>query len=546
MIRNVTRGRDSRGVRTRRSPPCFGFVCGGLSLIGFAAQCFGQTGALAPAVSGPSAPDTGATTPNSGPTEPVTGLAGIGFRIVPSFDLGETYNDNVRLAPKGFETSDFITTLSPGLNISEDASRIQGRLLYNPQELIFARGTSADTLQQRLLGTGHATLYQEMLFFDASAAVQQAFVSNTGATGPTTLTSSGNLQTVNTVNASPYLMEHLGHFANSETRYRFSSIDTGGGQIAPEHINEGLQKFTGGEFFGRLGWTLTGDWTQIDRLTGTSDPLGGTSSTDQVGRLDLQYPVLYSVSLIGGAGYEQIKDPTLAVQPKGPIWNVGLQYQPNQLVSASLTYGKRFGQTDIEFHASYALTPQLQVHASYTQRVQTSQSQLASNLNQVTLGPNGTFIDSQTGQPITVNGTNLGTSSSAFGVTSGSFLDKRYQADVEATRGRNNYYFTAYDEKQSGQTFSASGQHVIGTTLSWGRQLWPNLSSTLSGAYSRSMFQDGSGRVDNLYSVSLGLAYTISPTATANLSATRYDRRSNTEGDSLADDVITVSLHKQF
>lgn len=541
--------RTQRRIRGRVSgrwpASCIGFVCGSVSVVAFAAHGFGQT-RTPPAIQ-PIDPAPGAAAPaEAGPTGLNSRLASIGFHVTPFFDIGETYNDNVHLVERGSETSDFITTLGPGVDITENSRRVQGRLVYNPQELIFARGTSSNTLQQRLLGTGHADLYQEMLFLESSASIQQAFLSNTGATGPTTLTSSGNLQTVKTANASPYLMEHLSRYADSETRYRFSYIETSGGQIAPEHINEALQRFTGGEFFGRLGWTLTGDWTRIDRGTGTSDPFGGTSSTDEVARADLRYPVLYSISIIGGAGYERITDPSLIVQPNGLIWDVGLQYQPNQTVFASLTYGRRFEQTDIEFHASYALTPALRIHARYTQLVQTSQSQIASNLNQVTLGPNGTFIDSRTGLPVTANGNAFPTTSSAFGISSGSFLDKRYEMDVEAVRGRNSYFFAAYDEKQSGQTLGTSNERIVGTTLSWIRQLWPNLSSNVTGGYSHSVFQDGTGRVDNLYTVSLGLAYAISPTATANLAATRYDRRSNVAADGLIDDVVTVSLHKEF
>lgn len=540
-----TQRRIDGGVPRRGPARCIGFVCGSMSMLGFIAPGFGQTTAPPAIQPNPPAPDT-AVPSEGGPTGLNERLASIGFHLTPFFDIGETYNDNVHLVARGSETSDFITALSPGFDITENSRRVQGRLVYNPQELIFARGTSSNTLQQRLLGTGHADLYQEMAFLDSSASIQQAFLSNTGAIGPTTLTSSGNLQTVKAANASPYLMEHLAQYADSETRYRFSYIETSGGQIAPEHINEALQRFTGGKFFGRLGWTLTGDWTRIDRGSGTSDPFGGTSSRDEVARADLQYPVIYSISVVGGVGYERIADPSLIVQPNGLIWNAGLQYQPNQTVFASLTYGRRFEQTDVEFHASYALTPGLRIHALYTQLVQTSQSQIASNLGQTTLGPNGAFINPQTGLPVTVNGNAFPTTSSAFGISSGSFLDKRYEADVEATRGRNNYFFSAYDEKRSGQTLGTSNERILGTTLSWIRQLWPNLSSNVTGGYSRSLFQDGSGRVDNLYTVSFGLAYAISPTATTNLAATRYDRRSNFAAESLVNDVVTISLHKEF
>ena len=546
---------------------------GVLSLLTFSGLAFGQQGGSTSGISSPASPG-----PNSAPGPATTGLGapnppfilaptfggayatnanntdlgvgGKGFRLVPSLDLGEVYNDNVGLAARGLERSDLITTIGPTLDMTEDARRLQGRLVYNPQALIFARGTNADTIQQRLLGAGKAQLYQDMLFLDTSASIQQGFVSSTGAIGPTTLTTNGNLQTIRTVNASPYLREHLSSYADSETRYNFSSIDTSGGQIAPQRINEGRQSFTSGDYFGRLKWTLTGDWIRIDRGAASSDLLSDTSSTDKFARADFQYPIYQALSAIGGAGYEQITDPTLVVQPKGAIWDAGFNYQPNELISASLTYGRRFDQTDIEFSAIYALRPDLRIHAIYTQTFQTSQSQFATNLGQVTLGPNGSFIDPQTGLPINPNSANAGLGFSPFGISSGSFLDKRYEADIEATRGRNGYFFSAYDEKHTGQNFAlfgtASNERIIGTSLTWTRQLWPNLSSFMNGSYSHSSFLDGSGRVDNLYSASANLVYSISATASAALSITRYQRNSNFPGQSIINDVVAASVHKQF
>ena len=43
---------------------------------------------------------------------------------------------------------------------------------------------------------------------------------------PTTLTTNGNLQTAYTENLSPYVRQHLGSYADSESRYVFSSVTT--------------------------------------------------------------------------------------------------------------------------------------------------------------------------------------------------------------------------------------------------------------------------------------------------------------------------------
>lgn len=526
-------GKSGHGVCGSRVSQSLGVLCCGIFSLGFSVQSAAQ-GMYPPA---------GGIGPAQGPVVPPVPS----WTITPSLELGETYNDNVNLAPRGSAVWDVITTVTPALQITGLTPRLNVGLLYDPQELIFARGTASNTLQQRLQGTGRAELWREALFFDASASIDQQFIRNTGPIGPTTLTTNSNLQTVEAASGSPYLLQHFGGYANSETRYRFATVSTSGNTVAPEQIHEARQVFTSGENFGRLGWVLTGDYVKLDRLSGTSDPLAGTSGKDAVGRVDLTYPIYGALSVIGGAGYERITDPTLIVQPHGPIWNVGLQYQPNPLVAASLTYGRRFNRSDTEFKGTYNVTSQLHVHAIYTQVIQTSQSAIAANLSQLSLGPNGTLVNSQTGLPFVASNASPGVPSSAFGITSSAFLEKRLQTIVEATRGRNTYLISAYDVKQSGQrtTFSPP-ENIVGGSLAWTRQLWPNLASNAGANYYRASFQDGSGRVDNSYSVSLGLAYNISPTATVKLALSRFDTRSNIAANSLVNDLITASIRKQF
>ncbi len=547
---DVGRWRERRALRGRGAPYRVGALCCGVSLFGFTANAFAL---------GPDSPSTyGQPTLGGAPvsigspysTVPATGGATTGaanppILLIPSLTIGETFNDNVNLAPKGQAQSDYITTVSPGLNLSAQGSRVNLNLNYNPQELIFARGTSANQIQQRLQGTGHAEIVPEMLFFDANASADQEFVSNTGPIGSTTLTTNNNLQTVYAETATPYILQHLGPYMDSETRYRFSSVSTSGTQVAPETINEGLQRFTGGEFFGRLSWAVTADWTLIQNGTSLNDPLSGTDSKDELGRADFRYPIYEALSIIGGGGYEKITDPTVQ-EPSGLIWNGGFQYQPNPKIIYTLTYGRRFGQSDIELHSTHLVTPQLTVSTLYSKTIQTGQSQIAANLSQLTVGPNGTFINSQTGQPFVLNNATSGTASSAFGITSGSFLQTRAEADVAFTSGRNTYLATMYDSKETSNSSVISGEKILGGSVSWTRQLWPDLTSNLGGAYNHDIFEDGTGRIDDYYSAFFGLAYNFARDASANLLISRSDTESNFASDSLENDIITVSLQKRF
>lgn len=467
--------------------------------------------------------------------------------LTPFVEVGEAYNSNVTLAPRHQETWDYISTITPGANVTGCTSKVSLSLTYDPQLLIFARGTFSPKIQQRLLGTGTAEVVREMLFFDAKASIDQEFLHNTGPISNSTLTTSGNLTTVTAVSASPFLLQHLGEYANSETRYRFSSLSTSDNTVAPEQIHEALERVTSGEYFGRLFWTLTGDAVRIERLSGSSDPLGGTTSQDDFARLDLKYPVYQALYAVAGAGYERISDPTLVEEPRGPIWDAGLQYQPNQYLSALATYGRRFNHSDVEADATYYPSPDLHVRALYGMTIQSSLGQLATNLNQLTVGANGTVVNQQTGQPVVVlsNGT-PGTASTAFGISSGSFLERRAELDFSTTRWRNTFSASLYDVKTSGSSANVISERVRGGSVGWVRQVWPDLSLIGGGAYYRATFLDGTGRHDNSYTLAVGLAYSLSPKAIVRLDVSRTDTRSNFAPDSIASDLIIATIGKQF
>ncbi len=166
-------------------------------------------------------------------------------------------------------------------------------------------------------------------------------------------------------------------------------------------------------------------------------------------------------------------------------------------------------------------------------------------MNGLVVGPGGVLINPKTGLPVPPGTQPFGPGVVPFGLTNGSFLDKRFELDATATRGRNTYNLTAYDDRQSDQVGQSNTQ-AIGGTFGWIRQLWPNLTSNLSLGYARISFLDASSRTDNYYTASASLAYTLSRTASVQLSFVRSDRESNLKQNSLVDDLVTLSLQKRF
>ena len=239
------------------------------------------------------------------------------------------------------------------------------------------------------------------------------------------------------------------------------------------------------------------------------------------------------------------------------IWDVGLTYQPNQLVATTLTYGERFGRTDIEFNATYNLDPQLLLNAIYTQTIQTGQSLIAGSTNgngTTTTGPGGTTTPPTPGTNPGATPGSIGTGPS-FGLSSGAFLSKTAEAAATLIKERNTYNATLYESKVSGNTVvstttttaaTVTANRVFGGVFNWSHKLREDLAATTGAGYYRTLFLDGTGRRDNVYTLSVGLTYNLSRTAIATLSLSRSDQRSNIQSDSLLDDIIMATIQKQF
>ena len=537
-------------VRGHSIPYGISVILCGLLLLGFSpnalAQYMGAPSVFRAPSSSSSSPASSA--PNAdvdAGTVPSGGLQGVSWLFTPSISISETYNDNVDLAPPGQARSDLITAVTPSLNVVGQTARANVAFTYNPQLLLFALGTSSPVVQQQLLGTGKIEVYPEMLFVDGSASISQAYISNTGPIAATTLTTNNNLQTVEAVNFSPYLVHHYGSYADGQTRYSYGLVAAGAGGIGTQTTNELSSVTKSGDYFGPLNWTLTTSYTRVDGLSATTGVVGGSARTDALSVVDASYPIYDRVSATGSLGYQSIKDPTLTTNQVGLIWNVGLRYDPSPFASVSASYGHRNGGTDYAFSARYDLGAQTHLNASYTQTVETTQSLIAANLNGLVVGPGGVLINPKTGLPVVPGNNPFGPGVVPFSITNGSFLDKRFQLDASATRGRNTYSLLAYADQQSEQV-NAANERAIGGSFTWSRQLWPRLTSNFSATYANIGFLDGSGRNDNYYSASASLVYTLARDATAQISFVRSDRVSSQTQNNLVDDLITFSVQKRF
>jgi uncharacterized protein (PEP-CTERM system associated) len=473
----------------------------------------------------------------------VTGLVTSGasaevWRVTPRLTVEEAFNSNIDLTPRGQEKSDFVTSVSPGVSVRGSGRRLSLNFDYDPEQVFFLENSDRNELRQRFRGLTSLELLEQMLFLEANGSVNQQFTSSTGAVGGTTLTASNNLSTVQTYSAGPVLRNHLGTFADTETRYTFSAVTVDGDTVSDTTTNALSFLMRSGRDFSQLGWTFTANASEAERSGGTTN-LDGTKTDRALVKLDTQYALNSAFSLLSGFGYEKIDDPTLLEDPSGAVWDVGFKYRPNSVSSASFTAGERYGGANYNLDVDYRPSPVTRFRAGFVQTVNTSQALAVQNLSSLGLSPGGALIDETTGRPFLPG-------DPRFGLTNSAFRQDRFSAGFETSGLRNRYTVDIYDEKRDFDTSPEDNTHSRGLSVGFNRSMTPLLAFNLGASYSRTEYENLSDRKDDFYSASTGLSYRLSDTADARLNYRYTDRKSSTPNSDILENVITLTLSKSF
>lgn len=150
------------------------------------------------------------------------------WQIVPSVGAEVTYTDNVTPG-SGPKSSDFITRLSPGVQIDGKSARASGSLAYNWQQYLYADNSRLDNHQQSLRANGKLELIEQWMFLDASGNIAQRSASAFGTQGVGNELVNANRTETSAYQWSPYIQGQLGGKTSYELRYNniHTSANTG-------------------------------------------------------------------------------------------------------------------------------------------------------------------------------------------------------------------------------------------------------------------------------------------------------------------------------
>ncbi len=437
--------------------------------------------------------------------------------------------------------TDFITRFAPGIGIRGQGARQKFFADYTAIFDKYARNDDLDKFSNRLFAFGNLEALRERLFIDATASISQELIDQRGpVTGSDRLLES-NQTTVSTYHVSPYLRLPIGSFAETEFRYGFGQSFSGA--LATGTRNEFSAGINSGPDFGRFNWSgILSDY-ETDSGSDSQGGIGGNTSR-RLAQVTGRYAIDRVWAPTASLGYEQIRNGTLGNQPDGPIGSIGVEITPGPRSKLVVAANHRYDRNYVSGSGSYAISPNLNALASYSEGIQTTQDQLISNTSSLGVDEYGNFIDTRTNLPYSPR-------NSLFGVNNGlGNLAYRQKIGTAALHGfdeRNTYdaRFT-YEQRSSSSSVLSSTQESYGVIGSFGRSLRPDLRAILTVQYINTDYGAPDGRNDDIYRGSGSLAYSIGETLRATLTYTYLVRLSNAPGATVRENTLILGLRKDF
>lgn len=453
------------------------------------------------------------------------------WQVTPSLELQETYTDNVNLAT-GSENrqSDFVTRITPGVNVVGAGARASLNLTYTPSLLIFARSDEEDTdLRHFLRASGRTELSRDFFFVDFGASINQQFLERGGAISSNESNVTDNRRTVQNYTISPYLRERFGTFATGELRYRASytnsSLPEDRSEFGPDILSKNLShigtlSINSGTRFNRFTWSSVSTYRRIDRRSGREDADRYTT------RLFGNYQLNRMVRFVGSVGYEKINDNTLSRRPDGFIWDAGVTLTPGPRTTATVRGGRRYGRDNWSGSLEYRISGRTAVFARYSEEITTTQQILFDELIE---NPDGEVIDP-----------------GGFSLVDRSFKRNRASGGVRGSRGRNSFSLTGFWEERKSETGARPDETIYGGSGRLSRTFSRYLSGTAYGLYQNTEYEGDILREDDFYSASAGLNYRLSPSVTSGLTYIFTYRDSTIDDRTIKENAVRLSIRATF
>jgi uncharacterized protein (PEP-CTERM system associated) len=453
-------------------------------------------------------------------------LAGA-WEFNPQITVQEVFSDNIELAPSGAEDSDFVTELTPTLNVEGRDTRYTLDLNYALQGLIYAGDSDRNNLNHLLGGATTVELIRDHGFLDATANYGPRNISSTGVIGV------DNISVTDQVNIFDYAItprwtQPFRNYAVANLSYTHDQVLSSSDELADTTGDTIRANVHSSNHFTTWLWSVEHFEQYIDT---EGDPTTIRFRNSR-GRLDYLFTPHWGV--IGQLGYDD-NDFDAADEPNGILWGVGMRWMPSRRTSMEVIGGERFfGRT---FSASAVHTGRrFRLRGAYTEEPTVTRYSLLDSVIFPTLDPFGQPIVSPIVTPGDLSLTTPNQVSEVL-VTKALTLAAEYIGnyhDFEVGVGHDDrdYQFTGDTEE------------VMSVDGTWTWRFTPRTRSALRLRYVDEEFRDASE--SQYYLVDFVLTRNIGRTLEASLGARHLTRDGEGAVDEYDENRVFLLLVKYF
>jgi uncharacterized protein (PEP-CTERM system associated) len=483
------------------------------------------------------------------------------WRVNPRLDIRQTYTDNVKLAPRGSERSDFIADISPGLNISANGPGLKLKADYAFQYLRYVNDGKNSSTFHKLNAATNIDLIRNLFSFDGNASISQQSLSLTGPRATDNYAITDNRTTVRTVTASPYLHHDFRGFATSELRYTHTTVNTSTSAASSSRSDGFRVSMDSDPSFRTLGWGINYN-TQRNSLADADAVNSSTASGN------LRYLLTPQFSLNATGGYDKYDYIATAGAPgpEGRFYTGGFSWQPTERTTLAASAGRRF------YGKTYSLNSSVRSRTSvwrlsYDESITTSLSQFgltstdstADFLNQLFRSsiPDDAQRQQAVDQFMTTTGLPATLTHSINYLTNQFFLQKALRASVAVTGSKNTVVFTAFNVSRQPQSIQDSTAALAGlSSLTTGdtRQtglsaLWSwrvtALTSAIFNADTTKSKTNFNSTEERLKTVRTALAFRLQPKLNGVVEL-KHAVQTSSAGNNYWENAISASLMMKF
>lgn len=476
------------------------------------------------------------------------------WRIEPRLLLRETWTDNVGLQPKQSASSDWLTEIAPGVAVRGTGVRTKLDLDYQLTQLVHARTSSGNELQNSLNARGSAEVIERFLFLDALAQINQQTVSAFRTQPSSSTSDTTNRSETRLFSLSPYIKGHIGSYAAYDLRLTQSFLRTKADLGIDSNVRKWNGRVANPDDRAPFGWLVEyrdEKSSFSDRSDTNYELLRGTISY----RFDPQFRAFVrggwekndflpddQSNATHGAGFEWSASPRTQLTAEADRRYFGHSYL------VSLRHRTPFTASRLAFTRDASTTTERLIGSSGGSVFDQLMGILAPRV------PDPVQRAEQVRQLISLMGRSEQSSTQAGFLSNQVFVDTRADASVAWTGMRNTISLNAWRSRtrpllpvllSDVDFLNASSIEQVGFRLDWGHKVSPLTSASASAVWQRSTGDSATSLRTDLWTLNLFLNRQVRPKTF--LSAGFRSARSNAENEaSYRENALLASVLHQF